>query len=139
MRVTLTLTLTLRLKKKDALHVSDQGGVLTDPTETTSSLSESTGPRGYENALCRHFGDVAPMDDPPYDIDDCIRFSSAFQKMCMQRFRVSREGDHMGAYNTFAMRRFVNAVDEGRARIANATQQQEYDMAKREMLKLAGA
>jgi len=91
---------------------------------------------GYENALCRHFGDVAPMDDPPHDMDECIRFSSAFQKMCMQRFRVSREGDHMYAYNTFAMRRFVNAVDEGRARIANTTQQQEYDMAKGDMPKL---
>ena len=91
---------------------------------------------GYENALCRYFGDVAPMDDRT---TWTISASSAFQKMCMQRFRVSREGDHMYAYNTFAMRRFVNAVDEGRARIANTAQQEEYDATKLEMLKLAGA
>tara|TARA_B100001175_G_C19508128_1_gene642066 strand:+ start:1254 stop:1967 length:714 start_codon:yes stop_codon:yes gene_type:complete len=88
---------------------------------------------GYENALCRYFGDVAPMDDSPNDMDDAIKFSCAFQQMCMKRFRVSREGDHMYAYNTFAMRRFAKAVDAGRVHIASASQQQEYDMAKKDI------
>ena len=88
---------------------------------------------GYENALCRHFGDVKPMEDPADCLGDAIQFSCAFQKMCMKHFRVSREGDDMYAYNTFAMRRFVEAVDAGRAQISNEVQQQEYDMAKQEM------